>query len=119
MAIEMELKLQMMPQVTHDKRLIGKFYVQYVIWDRWDVAAEQEMGDWLCDNCTENYLYESVVTHLMGGACFPLKNRWLNTMHRRNAGHEPREDDIHTTYVVRLSRKDDLLFRLRWLADLH
>lgn len=116
----MDLKLiNRRPGTDQDPSRIGEFYIEYTVNEPWDAQDEAEMGDWLADNCTENYIFTHDVSHIIGGGCHPIKSRWMRYVKRRakNLGPDP-DDSIINSWAIRLSETDDVLFRLTWLSDL-
>ena len=117
----MDLKLiNRRPGTDQDPSRIGKFYVEYTIKESWDAQDEAEMGDWLAENCTNNYIFTHDTSTIIGGGCHPIKSRWMRYVKQRAKNIEPDldADSIITIYRIRLSKEDDLLFRLTWLSDL-
>jgi len=106
-----------LPDIEQDADRIGTFYIEYTIRESWDQLDVDEMGDWLAENCTENYIYTRDLSHIIGGGSYPVKGRWMRykKLRLRSALNE---DGVITCYRIRLNQQDDLLFRLTWLADL-
>jgi len=107
-----------LPQIDQDPDRIGLFHVEYTISEGWDEQDVNEMGDWLSENCTENYIYTRDISHIIGGGSYPIKGRWMRYKKLRLRSAISDEHDVNTVYRIRLHQPDDLLFRLTWLADL-
>ena len=115
-----------MPRV--DKRRsgrIGLFHVQYsILQSNWTEEDYLALGDWLAENCTENYIYLRCTSQTVGGGttnnlwAWNRYRRWLadpSSVHPSQIEHQ---HGIMENYKLRLMKADDLLFRLSWLNDL-
>lgn len=107
-----------LPDIEQDADRIGTFYIEYTIRESWDQLDVDEMGDWLAENCTENYIYTRDLSHIIGGGSYPVKGRWMRYKKMRLRSLVSDDHNVITTYKIRLSKQDDVLFRLTWLADL-
>ena len=107
-----------LPQIDRDSDRIGTFYIEYTINESWDQQDVDEMGDWLAENCSENYIYICDISHIIGGGSFPVKSRWMRYKKQRLRGITDSEYDSFTVYRIRLTKQDEVLFRLTWLSDL-
>ena len=119
MAAEVGLRLTLMPLICRDPDLLGAFHVEYHIHEAWDQSDEDEMGDWLCDNCASNYIFTKDTSHIIGGGCYPTKGRWQRYKKTRHRKDWDRLEGPTRSWRIRLEERDDALFKLRWLADLH
>jgi len=106
-----------LPDIEQDADRIGTFYIEYTIRESWDQLDVDEMGDWLAENCTENYIYTRDLSHIIGGGSYPVKGRWMRYKKQR-LRNAMGDHDVSIHYRIRLSQQDDVLFRLTWLADL-
>jgi hypothetical protein len=116
----MDLKLiNRIPAIDRNPSRIGEFYIEYTVNEPWDRQDEAEMGDWLANNCTKNYIYTHEVSRILGGGCYPIKSRWMRVVKQRaiNRGDDMRDGTMNS-WAIRLSKEDDVLFRLTWLSDL-
>jgi len=109
-----------LPQIDKDPDRIGTFHIEYTINEDWDELDVNEMGDWLAENCTKNYIYTHDVSTIIGGGCHPIKSRWMRYVKQRAKNRWPDDinDSTNTVWRIRLSKEDDLLFRLTWLSNL-
>jgi hypothetical protein len=109
-----------MPAVDRDPDRIGTFHIEYSIQEWWDQTDVAEMGDWLAENCTNNYIFLHDTSTIIGGGCHPIKSRWMRYVKQRAKNIEPDldADGIITIYRIRLSENDDVMFRLTWLSGL-
>ena len=113
----MDLKLiNRRPGTDQDPSRIGEFYIEYTVAESWTQLDIDEMGDWLAENCADNYIYTRDVSEIIGGGSYPTKGRWMRYKKQRLRGVVDHNTII--TYRIRLSKHDNLLFRLTWLSVL-
>ena len=78
-----------------------------------DDAAIAVLAEWLCDNCTENFIVMKQTTETVAGGTNNPRARW----ERRKAGRSSFSDMFTSTirFKIRMHREDITAFRLTWI----
>lgn len=98
--------LPIAPEVYTSHNDIGIFDRLYEI-DGIDHEQRDVLAQWLCNNCTTNFIMVELSTRIVAGGTTDLVSSWL---------YRSETEDTLRSYQIKLHSEDVMLFELCWLG---